>query len=331
MKTLLTAMAVAAFLFGAVFGLLTRSAHAATLVPRRLDGLPVTKAVQNPWPVAVMIDNHTLARPQSGLQKASIVYETLAEGGIPRFMAVFVDTNVKRIGPVRSTRPYFVRYAAEWGSAMAHAGGSFDGLQAVKDYKLFSIFALKDPTAKFFYRWQGANVHNLYTDSTQLQRALKQGKLSTKKPTYQPYAYKIDGSLSKRGKDKSGAFIDLGYGTLYDVRYVYDRKNNVYQRFTGGRAQIDRLTGKQITIKNVLILVTAKEKVLDRKGRLDIKNVGTDKGVLLQNGKATAITWVKKSPRARTVFYSKDKKEIALVAGNTWITIVPRGHSYKLF
>jgi hypothetical protein len=125
--------------------------------------------------------------------------------------------------------------------------------------------------------------------------------------------------------------IDLGYGISYDVRYVYDRKSNVYKRFTGGRAQIDRLTGKQITVKNVLIVVTPKEKVLDRKGRLDIKNVGTDKGLILQNGKATPITWVKKTPRARTTFYGKDKKEIALVTGNTWITIVPRGHSYKTF
>src|SRR5689334_13298629 len=93
-------------------GLLVSSAEA--LTPRRLDGVLVKDSQSNLWPVAVMIDNHTAARPQAGLSKASIVYEALAEGGIPRFMAVFARTDVPLIGPVRSTRPYFVRYAAEY-------------------------------------------------------------------------------------------------------------------------------------------------------------------------------------------------------------------------
>ena len=52
-------------------------------------------------PVLVIINNHAAARPQSGLQQASIVYEFLVEGGITRFMAVF-DTALEEnftIGP----------------------------------------------------------------------------------------------------------------------------------------------------------------------------------------------------------------------------------------
>ena len=321
-------LAVGATALGALFAM---PVQAASLVPRRMDGIPVEKKVQNPWPIAVMIDNHTAARPQSGLQKASIVYESLAEGGIPRFMAIFVDTNVKRIGPVRSTRPYFVRYASEWGAAMAHAGGSPDGLKLLKDLKLLSIEGIKGPYAKYFYRAFGGGVHGLYTDMTKLLAALKQGHLANKKPTYQPYLHKIDAPLSKRGKDKSGVNIDLGYGASYKIKFVYDRKHNVYLRYTGGRPQIDRLTGKQITVKNIVIQVVPKEKVLDKKGRLDLHTVGTDKGILLQEGHAIPITWSKATTRARTVFKDSHHKEVSFVAGNLWIEVVPRGHSYKIF
>lgn len=300
-------------------------------VPRRLDGVAVPKGAENKWPVAVMIDNHPAARPQSGLQAASIVYESLAEGGIPRFMAVFADDTIARIGPVRSTRPYFVRYASEYSAAMAHAGGSPDGLKMVTQLKLLSIEGIKGKYAKFFFRAFGGGVHGLYTSGKKLAEALKLGRLINKKPTYRPYQFKADSSAANRGKNGSGVSIDLGYGKLFDIKYTYDKSKNAYKRFTGGYAHRDRLTNAQVTVKNVIVLVVPKEKVLDKKGRLDLHTIGTDKGVLFQNGKSIPIRWVKKSNRARTLFYDMKGKEISLVQGNTWITVVPRGHSYKIF
>ena len=61
--------------------------------------------------VAVMINNHPKARPQSGLSKADLVYEILAEGDITRFLAVFQSEMPDNIGPVRSARAYFVELA----------------------------------------------------------------------------------------------------------------------------------------------------------------------------------------------------------------------------
>jgi hypothetical protein len=61
--------------------------------------------------VAVMINNFPKARPQSGLNKADMVYEVLAEGGITRFLAVFQSEKPANIGPVRSARDYYVELA----------------------------------------------------------------------------------------------------------------------------------------------------------------------------------------------------------------------------
>lgn len=299
--------------------------------PRRMDGVSDLKSRTNFWPVAVMIDNHTAARPQSGLQQASFVYETLAEGGIPRFMAVYADMNVARIGPVRSTRPYFVRYAAEWGAAVAHAGGSPDGLKEVQKQRLLSIFALKGWTAKYFFRAFGGGVHGLYTDSKKLVAAMKAGRVWKHTPNYKPYSFQNDPVRAKRGKSNSGVTIDLGYGRNYDIEYRYSRPKNVYYRYTGGRKHIDRLTNKQITVRNVIILNVPKERVLDRRGRLDIKTIGKGSGYLLRDGKKIKITWTKQSTKSKTVFKTTNGKEVKLNRGNTWITIVPKGHAYKFF
>ena len=67
-------------------------------------GIKVEPAVLDKKISTVVIENHPDARPQSGLDKASIVYETIAEGGITRFLAVFQENEVAEIGPVRSAR-----------------------------------------------------------------------------------------------------------------------------------------------------------------------------------------------------------------------------------
>jgi len=330
MKKILLFSLVTITLFGLLFGWFIGSASAATMVPRRLDGVADFKASANRWPIAVMIDNHTSARPQASLQQAGVVYESLAEGGIPRFMAIYPNTAMGLVGPVRSTRPYFVRYAAEYGAAIAHAGGSPDALNLIKKLKLQSFWAIKGAYVKYYFR-VGYGVHSLYTNGVNLKKAIQQAKLDKKQPTYRPWKFTIDPPLKKRATGLHGANIDLGYGKAYDIRYEYDRKNNVYKRLTGGKAHIDKVTRKQITVKNVIILVVPKEKVLDNKGRLDLHTIGHDRGVLMQNGRAINIWWTKKSDRSRTIFKDKFGREITLNAGNTWIEIVPRGHKYSIF
>ena len=57
---------------------------------------------QNGRPVAVMSDNDTdAARPQIGLESAYMVYEIVVEGRATRFMALFKDYDLEKIGPIR--------------------------------------------------------------------------------------------------------------------------------------------------------------------------------------------------------------------------------------
>ncbi|KKQ77035.1 MAG: hypothetical protein UT00_C0023G0009 [Parcubacteria group bacterium GW2011_GWA1_38_7] len=88
-----------------------------------INGAKFTKAERDIWdtrrPTAVVIENHKDARPQSGLSKADIVYEAVAEGGITRFLGIFYCAGVAeevKMAPIRSARVYFVNLAAGYGS-----------------------------------------------------------------------------------------------------------------------------------------------------------------------------------------------------------------------
>ncbi|HEU4759395.1 MAG TPA: DUF3048 domain-containing protein, partial [Dehalococcoidia bacterium] len=73
-------------------------------------------------PLAIVIENHVAARPQYGLDRAELVYEAIAEGGITRFLVVYWRNDVDRIEPLRSARVYFIDWAAELDAVFVHHG-----------------------------------------------------------------------------------------------------------------------------------------------------------------------------------------------------------------
>lgn len=98
-----------------------------------INGEMFTKAQKDLWmanrPIVAVIENHLDSRPQSGLSKADVVYEAVAEGGITRFLAVFycgIADNNYTIGQIRSARVYFINYALEYGinPLFVHWGGA---------------------------------------------------------------------------------------------------------------------------------------------------------------------------------------------------------------
>src|SRR5262249_8533531 len=127
-------------------------------------------------PIIVMIDNHPDAYPQTGLDRAAVVFEALAEFGVTRFMALYapgITPDAPQIGPVRSTRLYFVQWAMGFHPLYAHAGGSPQGLELVQSTdQLINLDAQFDANIPYFWRSSDRQApHNLYTSSTKLEQA----------------------------------------------------------------------------------------------------------------------------------------------------------------
>ena len=117
-------------------------------------------------PIAVMIDNHKQAWPQAGLNKAYLVYEAIVEGGETRLMALFKGVTVDKIGPVRSSRHYFLDYAMENDAIYAHYGWSPQAESDIKQYKINNLNGITESEKTFWRVRDKAAPHNAVTSTT---------------------------------------------------------------------------------------------------------------------------------------------------------------------
>ena len=222
-------------------------------VPAPLTGEPVSEAIAARHPIAVMIDDLSAARPQSGLSSASVVWQAPAEGGIPRYMAIFQDTLPKSIGPVRSSRYYYITWAAEWRAIYAHSGGS-PGAKATLQAKGSGQYVYNVDEFRYsgtFFRIKTRfSPHNLYTTSAKL-RATGKLKGAKDKPYKPVWNFAPDAPLDER---PYGGTITVKY-PYNTISYKYDRNTNTYLRsVTGEKKQTDAGTGTRIAPKNVVVM-----------------------------------------------------------------------------
>jgi hypothetical protein len=296
--------------------------------PRRIDGVSVGASKANNLPIAVMIENLPSVRPQYGLASASVVYETLAEGGIPRLLAIFAPEKLpKQIGPVRSARPYFVDWAKEYQASFLHAGGSRDAFTEIGKLIVRSVDALVRRSAKYFYRIASrAAPHNLFTNNTRIRQHRIDAGIQDAKASFRSWKFHEDPALKYRPEETKQLTIDFQSGSSYVVRYSYDRMTNSWMRENGGKPHGDanvRGLGS-VKAKNVVVQLVERERILDQKKRIALKITGSGNGWILQDGTMRAIQWRKKSASDRTIYYEKNGREIVFTRGTTWIEVVPK-------
>lgn len=264
--------------------------------------------------VAVVVENSANARPQSGLVEADVVYEALAEGGISRFLALFHCSSCRKIGPVRSIRPYFAVIAREWGAPVAHCGGDAKDIEPVRDLRLVDVDELRD--GRGFWRDNSrAMPHNLYVTANNVRsRAKETAAQSPVVPVSSP-PWTIG-----RWQEEPAAGIEIKYGPRYTVRY--DRADGGYRRSMNGEVHKDRETGRAIVAANVIVQFTESRVAYEDLG-LVIDLVGKGKAMFLTAGKLQEGVWEKASPESPTRFVTLDGNAIECAPGQTWIQIVP--------
>lgn len=261
-------------------------------------------------PFMVMIENSTSSRPQSGLGSADIIYETSAEGGIPRFMAIFHKDMPDKIGPVRSVRPYFLDLALENNLPFAHCGGSSDALISIsQDTSIMSINEIS--SGEYFWRdAERQSPHNLYTSSENILNSISDnGFLSApKKFANFNKDYYSNQSLSS----VSNIFLNLNKN--YDTSYIYE--DNVYKKSMDGIAAIDASTNEQLAFSNVVIQKTTIS-LQDDNLHLDIDLTSEGEGYIFSNGRYVNAIWKKESKDDKTTFYDINGDIVPLSPGKT--------------
>lgn len=320
-----------------------------------LNGAKFGKTQKEKWekrrPLGVMIENHLDARPQSGLSKADIVYEAVAEGGITRFLAIFYCQDAPYIGPVRSARIYFIKLLQEYGDypLYAHVGGAntpgpADALGEIRDLGWANYNDLNQFSVPFPYFWRDyerlpnrATEHTVYSSTAKLwQYAAEKRGLTDKDEegnrwdkNFVLWSFAEDLPFSQRGETKKISFgFWENFASDYSVQWLYDKQNNQYQRVNGAKLHIDKNTNKQIVAKNVVIIFAQESPANDgyEGGHILYRLIGSGESLVFQNGQVIKATWKKQKEEARMIFFDQTGKEISFVGGPIWIEILPVGN-----
>lgn len=275
-------------------------------------------------PYAIMINNVEGARKlQSGLQDAYMVYELMVEGGITRYLALFLDQTTERIGSIRSARHYYLDYALENDAIYVHHGYS---PQAREDWSKLGVDRIEVNESTTGWRDKSASKIYEFTLFTNIEKLGKGiGSKRTERNKDLLLNYSVDNiDLSQMEGAIPANKVDIKYSSNTTTNYEYDTDNNIYLRSVNNKSQNDYVTGKQLTVKNIIVYKVKYSNIQgDDKGRQTIDNVGTGTGYYISNGYAVPITWKKDSRSSATVYKYNNGKEIQVNDGNTFIQIMP--------
>jgi len=285
-------------------------------------GEEVKKEVLNNIAVLAIVENSETARPQSGLNAADIVYETMAEGGIPRFIALFQSSNAQKIGPIRSARPYFLDISKEYNLPFAHCGGSQEALDEIDNENLMSMNEMTY-SSTYWRDSQRKAPHNLYT-STEKLRELVKIKHFAKAPTVK---LKFDKSYWDNSKLPPATSVVLNINKFYNTSYTY--KKGDYLKSMDGKSSINKEDKLPLAFKNIVVQITSMKTQKDG-NHLDIDLIGHGDGYVISNGKYTKMHWAKKSATAQTLLTDEEGNTLPLNLGKTWWNIVDKSTSIAI-
>ncbi|MCL6573149.1 MAG: DUF3048 domain-containing protein [Bacillus sp. (in: Bacteria)] len=269
--------------------------------------------------VAVMVNNHPLARPQSGLNKADIVYEVIAEGDVTRFLAVFQSEQPVNIGPVRSARAYYIDLAEGLDALYIAHGYSEEARIMLESNQIDNINGMVYDGTLFKRSSSRKAPHNSYITYENILEGVNQKKYSMEKG---PAAFTFlseEDSKTIAGNVANSVSISYSKSGKYDSTYEFDDTLGKYKRFSDGEQTVDLETNEPILLDNIFIIETTHQ-VIDDAGhnKIDFKSGG--KGYLLQKGKINEVDWKNNNGRIVPV---KDGVEVPFVQGRTWVNVMP--------
>lgn len=294
--------------------------------------------------MAVMIPNNTPALPQYGLSMASIVYEAPVEGRITRLMGIFEDyDDLDRIGPVRSSRDYYVYEAmafdsiyVNWGLAVPFVGPIINtdridnvsqpvsGIEKGGASEAFDRVDrpgyAKEFTGYLFIDGYNKAVKRLgYETEYREDRFVKAFTFEDDNSTAADYeGFPTATKIYPGGKESNKG----GYGDA-KACFEFNAEDGLYYRTQFGEPHIDEYNGEQIAVSNVIFKICHGEvrEPADKDylafGVHDPS--GTSEAYVFTNGKMIHGTWKRASDYEPNLFYDENGNEVVLNQGKTWI------------
>ncbi len=299
----------------------------ASLLPADLTGLPVDPTLAHRLPLAVMLDDNRVARPQSGFNAAALVYQAPADGYETRYMLVFQEDDTDEIGPVRSARFYLVQWAQELEAALAHYGGDRRTRAYIASHqRQFTDVDGMGRGNPAYHRIKSRKApHNAYTSTEDLRRvAARLGGPESMDADLHRRPFRDASPAALRTATQS---IRIPYRTNV-ITYRYEPISNTYLRSVDDKPHIDPADGTRVTTTNVVVLFQKfriDTKIEPGHSRPDITTKGSGTAWVFGEGVLTKGTWRKQTDIGPTLLFDAAGDEIPLIRGRTFFQVVPPG------
>jgi hypothetical protein len=278
-------------------------------------GAPAPRKVARRPAVAVRISNSPDARPQSGVESADLVIETLTEGGTTRLIAFFHCSPASTAGPVRSARMDDAALVSPFSKLFAFSGANAPVMEELESSALTLVTEAESGSTLHRVPAGSTDVNSVNADVTALRslaRATGAGKPST--------GFRF-GAAQRPKTSVSTIELDFG-GTT--VGYRWGKAG--WARSQDGAAFRDA-SGRQVKTTNVLVQevdATPSKSLFDSAGvaspRFDL--VGSGRAWLFRDGKMVHGTWTDSGAGA-PVFKTSKGAVMNLARGRTWLEMVP--------
>lgn len=285
-----------------------------------LTGLPAPSASAISRRVlSIKVENSPEARPQTNLQRADVVYESVTEGGITRFNALFQSTDPDRVGPVRSARLSDLSIVPQYHALFFFSGASSTVNGRVNAAGIENLSEDAGISAPYLRSSDRRAPHNLYIIPTKARAEAVRRKMASSRA--------IEGLAFGASGDESTQTVNgiyVPFSPANKVQWTYDKAANAYQRVDNGRPHIDKATGRQLSARNVVVLWARYTPAShDKVGSTtyDITLVGTGRVSVFHDGVCWNGTW-SATKDAPPRFTSADGRQIRLTPGNTWFQVV---------
>lgn len=269
-------------------------------------------------PVLATINNHPLARPQSGISDADIVYEVLTEGDTTRLLALFQSELPEEIGPIRSARDTFIHIAKGLDAFYVAHGYSPDALALLKSGEVDHVNGMQHDGTLFERSSDRKAPHNSYTSGESIKTAAENISASMVIDKMPSLSFHESIESAKIGDGASTVVVQNGSHPNFTSTYAYDEENGTYSRTVNDELTVDHANDEQVELSNILVF-EAEHQTIDDEGRqaIDIESGG--KGLLFHAGVVKEIEWENKNGMLLPV---ENGVPVELVSGKTWIHIV---------
>lgn len=296
---------------------------------------PLTgEALDSPFtgrPTAIVINNISVAMPQSGISSADMFYEIETEAGITRCLAIYTDfEGVNAIGPIRSARTYFNNIATSYDAPLFHCGGSPMAKAAQYDATGATIenWVHVDQMANgdYFYRDQvrfGSGYaweHTLYTTSEDVLRCLADKGFNTTNENGTDYGliFAEEPGLSGASANK----VTMNFLGGKQTEFVYNQQTGLYDADQYGSDWVDADNNQTLAFRNIISLYANQLKISDG---VDTRSfytlLGSGTGYYACDGQVVKIQWHRDDLYGPFSYTLEDGTPITLGVGKTYVGI----------